>query len=87
MKNILLILVLLSFFFNSHSQDLITTTKGEEIKAKVKEIGESTISYYKFDNQAGPLYTKNIETIFQIKYENGTIEIFNKVQCFLMKIY
>lgn len=78
MQNILSIPFLLCCFFNSYSQDLIITTKGDEIKANVKEIGESTISYYKFDNQNGPLYTKSIETIFQIKFENGSIEIFNK---------
>lgn len=60
------------------SQDIIITTDGEEIKAKVKEVTELAVSYFKFDNQSGPLYTKSIANIFQIKYENGSIELYNK---------
>lgn len=75
-KIYLLILVTTPLF--GFSQDIITTTSGEKIEAKIKEIGEKTISYHKFNNLTGPLYTKDIKSIFQVKYENGEVEIYNK---------
>lgn len=61
-----------------NSQDLITFSSGEKIEAKVKEVGDKTISYYKFHNQTGPVYTKDINLIYQIKYQNGETETYNK---------
>lgn len=73
-------LVLFSFLsvYNVNSQDIIILTTGEEIKAVVKEISSSKVSYYRYDNQNGPLYHKETIAVFQIKYENGYIDTFNK---------
>lgn len=75
MKKLLLLLLLSPFFANA--QDIITTSSGEEIKATVTTVTDSTISYKKFGTET-PLYTKNLKLIFQVKYQNGDIEKYNK---------
>jgi hypothetical protein len=61
-----------------YSQDIITLTTGEDIKAVIKEVSDTNISYYRYENQNGPLYKKTIESVLQIKYENGHIDKFNE---------
>ena len=39
------------------SQDLITKRTGEDIKAKVTEVGQTEIKYKKYDNPDGPVYS------------------------------
>lgn len=39
------------------AQDIITKCNGEEIAAKVAEIGDTQIKYRKYENAQGPLYT------------------------------
>ncbi|MBC8308405.1 MAG: hypothetical protein H8E55_73205, partial [Pelagibacterales bacterium] len=51
---------------------------GDEINAKISEVGESYIKYRKFNNQDGPIYTKSKDEIFYIKYSNGEKEMFSK---------
>jgi len=53
---------------------------GEEIKAKVQEVGISEIKYKKVDNLTGPLYTVLKSEVFIIKYENGTKEVFGSAE-------
>ncbi|MDR0711161.1 MAG: hypothetical protein LBF67_02280, partial [Prevotellaceae bacterium] len=48
------------------SQDIITLKNGEEIKAKVQEIGLDNVKYKKYENQAGPTYTLMKSDIFMI---------------------
>lgn len=60
------------------AQDVITKTDGTTINAKVAEITETTIKYYRFDKPAGPLYNVSISSVSSIKYEDGTIDTFNK---------
>lgn len=72
----LAILMLLSF--NCFSQDNIIKKNGDEIKAKILEIGISEIKYKKFENQAGPSYTILKSDVFMIKYENGTKDVFSE---------
>lgn len=83
MKITILFTGLLFYSAISFSQDTIITKMGEEIKVKVKEVTESTVSYYKFDNLSGPLHTKSLAEIFQIKYENGSVETYNRNATFL----
>ncbi len=61
---------------NISAQDLITTKKGEDIKAKIMEIGLNEIKYKRADNLDGPLITVSKSDILLIRYENGTKEIF-----------
>jgi hypothetical protein len=74
-------LILLSIIFNttfSLSQDIITTKAGEDILAKISEVGHTEIKYKKFDNQDGPAFTLLRSDVLMIRYENGTKDIFNE---------
>lgn len=62
---------------NSYAQDIIFLKNGEEIKSKVKEVKEQEISYLKFENLDGPVYTIAKSTVLMIKYENGQKDIFS----------
>ena len=72
-KTILLLTAVLCSLF-SFSQDLIIKKNGEEIKAKVEELSGETVKYRKFENITGPLYNIDRKEVFQIRYENGTVE-------------
>lgn len=64
--------------FMSLAQDQILLTTGDEIKAKVLEIGLEEVKYKKWDNQNGPAYSLKKTDIFLIKYENGSKDVFSK---------
>lgn len=75
MKIYITFLILL--FFNSASaQDLIILQSGEEVEAKVIEVGTEEIKYYKTANLNGPIYALKRSEVFLIKYESGHKEIF-----------
>lgn len=80
MKSILL--SLFAFFFTNMllAQDTIVKRNGEEIKAKVEEVGVSEIKYKKPDNPNGPLYAVLKTDVFVIKYENGSKEVFSNAE-------
>jgi TM2 domain-containing membrane protein YozV len=52
--------------------DLIILKNGEEVKAKVIEVGIREIKYKNCDNLDGPLFSKRKSEVFMIKYPNGT---------------
>lgn len=58
------------------AQDIITLQNGDEIKAKITKVSEKEIEYKKWDNPDGPIFTKEITSIFMIKYANGEKEVF-----------
>jgi len=60
------------------SQDVITKKSGEDVQAKVLEVGLSEIKYKKFDNQNGPIFTMLKSEILMVRYENGTKNIFTE---------
>jgi hypothetical protein len=60
------------------SQDIITTKTGEDILAKITEVGHTEIKYKKFDNPDGPLFTLLKSDVLMIRYENGTKDIFTE---------
>lgn len=59
------------------AQDVIFKKNGDEISAKILEVGVTEVKYKQFNNQDGPLYTILKTDIFMIKYANGTKEVFN----------
>ncbi|GHT10263.1 hypothetical protein FACS189415_8000 [Bacteroidia bacterium] len=61
-----------------NAQDIITQKNGDEIKAKVLEVGANDVKYKKFGNESGPTYTLSKSEIFMIKYENGEKDMFEK---------
>ena len=60
------------------SQDVITKKSGEDIQAKILEVGQTEIKYKKFDNQNGPTFTIVKSEVLMVRYENGTKDIFNE---------
>jgi hypothetical protein len=76
MKKVLSLLTGVIMIGNLFSQDIITLKSGEEIKAKVLEVGTSEIKYKKFDNMDGPSYTVIKSNVFMIKYANGSKDVF-----------
>jgi TM2 domain-containing membrane protein YozV/uncharacterized protein YccT (UPF0319 family) len=52
--------------------DVIILKNGQEIQAKVLEVGQTEIKYKNCDNLSGPTFSKNKSEIFMIKYPNGT---------------
>jgi TM2 domain-containing membrane protein YozV len=58
--------------------DLIILRNGNEISAKVLEVGQNEVKYLLCENLNGPTYTKNKSEILKIKYVNGTSTIFEQ---------
>ncbi|GHV35311.1 hypothetical protein FACS1894180_7240 [Bacteroidia bacterium] len=56
--------------------DVITKKNGDQINAKVLEIGNDEVKYKKFGNENGPTYTISKSEIFTIKYANGSKDVF-----------
>lgn len=77
MKNLLFVFIVL-LGFTSYAQDIITTKKGEDIKAKVLEINIHEVKYKKVENPDSPIYTLLKSDILMIRYENGSKDIFNE---------
>lgn len=78
MKKLVLFLALAIFGVTMcFAQDVITKQNGDDIQAKVIEIGSTEVKYKKFDNQDGPIYSIPTSEILMIRYENGSNEVFN----------
>ena len=58
------------------AQDIIMLRTGDEIQAKVLEVGNQIIQYKMFDNHDSTIYNMQKSDIFLIKYENGTKDVF-----------
>lgn len=72
----LLIWALIAIVRIGLAQDNIILRTGEEVKAKVEEVGLNEVKYKRADNMNGPLYTIPKSQVFMIKYENGTKDVF-----------
>jgi hypothetical protein len=79
-RTVVTIIFTCGLFLCAFAQDLITKKSGEDIKAKILEIGQSEIKYKKFDNLSGPIYTISISDILIVRYENGTNEVFEQAK-------
>jgi hypothetical protein len=77
MKKLLFILFGILFVNYLSAQDLIIKKNGDEINAKVQEIGVNEIKYKKIGNLEGPVFTLLKSEVFMVKFENGTKEVFN----------
>ena len=77
MKKIILIVLLLVGWINASAQDVIITKEGQQISAKVIEIGEDKVKYNRWDNLDGPTYYISLSKITIIKYQNGTQDYFD----------
>jgi hypothetical protein len=74
--------IVLCFFLAPYvgAQDLIIMRNGDEIKARVEEVGQAEIKYKKFENLTGPTYTVHKSDVFMIRYENGQRDVFQQEQ-------
>ncbi|MDR2824293.1 MAG: hypothetical protein LBB41_03730 [Prevotellaceae bacterium] len=79
MKKTVLFLAAICVCINAFAQDVILLNNGQTIQAKVSEITEEAVKYKDFDFQEGPLRNLKIADIFKITYQNGKVEIFNKL--------
>lgn len=55
--------------------DIIVCKNGDEIEAKILEIGIKEIKYKRCDNQEGPTISMLNSSVLMIKYPNGTKDI------------
>ncbi len=78
MIKILLLLVLLFGLRASQAQDILVMRNGDELKVKIEEVLTESIKYKKFDNLGGPSYTVKKSSVFMIRYENGTKDVFKE---------
>lgn len=72
-------LIFLNTFFIK-SQDIITKKTGEDIEAKIIEIGINEVKFKKFNNIDGPLFVLPKSDILLIRYKNGDKEIFENIK-------
>lgn len=73
----------LCFFFIAifaQAQDYIYMKDGSEYRAKVEEITPDIIKFKKFDQPDGPVRTVKVGDVISIRYQDGTEELFTKVQ-------
>jgi len=62
-----------------NAQDVILKTNGDEIQAKIEEVGTGEVKYKKADG-SGPVYTILKSDVFMITYENGAKDVFGRKQ-------
>lgn len=60
------------------AQDVITKKNGDDIKAKVLEVGTSEVKYKLFEEPNGATYSLKKSDILLITYESGRKEVFNE---------
>ena len=75
MKKIVIGILLIIGTMGLHAQDIIIKENGDEIKAKVMEVGITEIKYKKAGNEEGPTYAILKSEVFLIKYANGTKDV------------
>jgi len=75
-RALLIIITVINSCVIVNSQDVITLKNGTEINTFVKEIDDVNITYKKFDNPNGPNYVLKKSEIAQIRYVNGSKDIF-----------
>ena len=74
---IFLFSLILFFVFTAQSQDVIYTTGGNKLQAKVTEINTNDIKYKSSNNLEGPTYVISKNDVVLIQYSNGISEVIN----------
>lgn len=77
MKKIFTLFIALMLTAMTYAQDVIIETSGTRTEAKILTVNDEEISYKRFSNLNGPTYTKKIEKIATIEYENGDVDDFD----------
>ena len=71
------VFVFIGGLFSVNAQDIIVLRDGNMIEAKVTEISATEIRYKRFSHLDGPTIVVSINNVLSIRYENGTVEVFN----------
>ena len=79
LRNVIAIVVCLAGSVTMFAQDVIILRNGSEFQAIVQEVDFNVIRYKRFDNPNGPNYTLEKSEVFMIRYENGTVDVFNEI--------
>ena len=58
----------------SVAQDVLVLEDGNRLEVILEIITDDEIRYRRFENPAGPLFTKSRKSVTRIEYENGTVE-------------
>lgn len=76
---LLLFILFTAFLFakSASSQDILYTSAGNKLLAKVVEINVKDIKYKDFNNLEGPTYVISKTDIVLIQYSNGVTEVIN----------
>ena len=69
--------VFIGGLFSANAQDIIVLRDGNMIEAKVTEISPTEIRYKRFSHLDGPTIVISISSVLSVRYENGTVEVFN----------
>lgn len=77
MKRIFILLMAFCAVLFATAQDVIFLGANDSIIAKVVSIGASEITYQKWSNLEGPIYSIKTEQIVAIRYANGSCDFFN----------
>jgi len=77
MKPFFVITLLFLLVSGIFAQDLIILRDGNVIEAKIIEISPTEIRYRRFNHLDGPIIVIFRTDVLSIRYENGTVEIFN----------
>ncbi|MBL4624422.1 MAG: energy transducer TonB [Flavobacteriales bacterium] len=78
MKTLLFFSIILFSAHSSVAQDVICTTDGDSIIAKIQLIDKEEIRYKKYSNLDGPDYGVSRSMVSVIVYENGSKDRFNE---------
>ena len=76
MKLLLSTIILCTLVFPVLAQDVIFTSDGKKVEAKILEVGTQDIKYKKSSNMDGPTYLISKTDVLIITYENGSHETF-----------
>ncbi len=72
------VLSVVASVFTMHAQDIIYTTSGNKITAKVTELNTSDVKYKDFSNLEGPTYVISKVEVVVIQFSDGTSQIINE---------
>lgn len=75
MKRILLLLIFALSFGTLSAQDIILKKNADEIQANVLKVSDTEVTYKKWENPDGPIYSIAKNEIFIIKYKNGSKDV------------
>jgi len=78
MKKLLLLgIICVLVTLTAQAQDVIFRSSTDSIQAQVLTVGTSEVTYRKWNNLEGPIYSISIDEIAAIRYANGSYDFFS----------